>query len=261
MDFTILGSGTGVPRVERASPGYWLRLETGQSVLFDTGPGALRQLAAAGGQPDDVDGLVFSHYHPDHISDLVHFLFVARFHRGGRRCPLWIAGPLGFQDFYDRLLDVHGAFIRPTTFPLEIQEMSSGRRPGPGFTLQAAPTVHMEGSLAFRVDTAGGRSLVYSGDTEYAPSLVELARGAEVLVCECSFSDESPSPGHCTPALVGRMAAEAGVGQVVLTHLYPEADRADVLGELRRAWLGPACVAKDLLRIRMPEGSREVSLV
>jgi ribonuclease BN (tRNA processing enzyme) len=89
---------------------------------------------------------------------------------------------------------------------------------------------------------------VYTGDTEYSESVVELARGAHTMLVECSFPDNSPVPGHLTPHGVARMASEAGVGRVVLTHLYPAAEALDLRREVGRGYDGEIVVADDGLR-------------
>src|SRR5829696_3456059 len=106
------------------------------------------------------------------------------------------------------------------------------------------PAKHRSESIAYRLDAEGG-ALVYTGDTEYSRSLVELARGADTLLIECSFPAEVPVPGHLTPEGVARIASEAGVRRVVLTHIYPAADELDLVTEVGRGFEGEILVAED----------------
>ena len=78
---------------------------------------------------------------------------------------------------------------------------------------------------------------------------MDLARGAHTLLIECSTPDEAPVPGHLTPAGVARMASEAGVGRVVLTHLYPAVDDGRLPAEVERGFDGAVLVAHDGLRL------------
>ena len=96
---------------------------------------------------------------------------------------------------------------------------------------------------------AEGRAFVYTGDTEYSESVVELARGAHTMLIECSFPDGSPIPGHLTPDTVARIASEAGVGRVLLTHIYPAADRLDLAAEVGKGYDGEVIVAEDGLTV------------
>src|SRR5258708_19191668 len=91
--------------------------------------------------------------------------------------------------------------------------------------LFAMPFEHMNHAVetfAFRVEH-DGRSITYSADTGPTPSLVSLAAGTEVLVCEASFTDGPGLPAdlHLTARQAGEHAAMAGAGRLVLTHLVP----------------------------------------
>jgi ribonuclease BN (tRNA processing enzyme) len=112
--------------------------------------------------------------------------------------------------------------------------------------IKSAPTNHTEGSLAYRVE-AEGRSLVYSGDTDESDSLVDLARGADLLVLEAA--NPFKVPGHLTPAEAGRLAAKAGVGRVLLTHFYPPCDAVDVVALAAQEFSGEVLRAEDGLRL------------
>ena len=89
---------------------------------------------------------------------------------------------------------------------------------------------------------------MYTGDTEYSESVVELARGAHTLLIECSFPDATPVPGHLTPSSAARISSEAGVERVVLTHIYPAADELDLPAEIGSKYDGEVIVAKDGLK-------------
>ena len=105
-----------------------------------------------------------------------------------------------------------------------------GVRPVPGATLRWAKTEHRPESIAYRLDPADGSgSLVFTGDTEYCGSVVQLAEGADTLLTECSAPDDAPIPGYLTPYEVGLIASEAGVRRVVLTHVFPQTAGLDLV--------------------------------
>ena len=89
---------------------------------------------------------------------------------------------------------------------------------------------------------------MYTGDTEYSESVVDLAQGAHTLLIECAFPDEGAVPGHLTPSGVARIAREAGVERVVLTHIYPAADSASLPSDVARNYDGEILVAEDGLQ-------------
>jgi ribonuclease BN (tRNA processing enzyme) len=84
--------------------------------------------------------------------------------------------------------------------------------------------------------------------TALVADIVELARGAHTLLIECSFPDDTPVPGHLTPSSAARMASEAGVERVVITHVYPTADALDLPAEVGRNYDGEIIVAEDGFR-------------
>jgi len=118
-----------------------------------------------------------------------------------------------------------------------------------GVTIDTAPMDHSPQSVAFRLTGPGGRSLVYSGDTDYSEQLVDLAQQADLLICESAFPEGLKVRGHLTPALAGEIAARAGVHRLMLTHFYPVCDQTDIEAECRRTYNGPLILARDLMRI------------
>ena len=125
--------------------------------------------------------------------------------------------------------------------PAGTEEVSLGE-----LIIKSAPTNHTDGSLAYRVE-AEGRALVYSGDTDESDSLVELAQGADLLVLECA--NPFKVPGHLTPPEAGRLAAQAGVSRLVLSHFYPPCDEVDVVALAGVEFSGEIIRAEDGMRI------------
>jgi ribonuclease BN (tRNA processing enzyme) len=118
----------------------------------------------------------------------------------------------------------------------------------PGCSLTWAPSDHRPESIAYRLDSERG-SFVYTGDTGYAQTVVELARGAHTLLIDCTFPDDRPFPGHLTPSGVARIASEADIGRVILTHISPQAERLDLVSEVARGYTGEVIVAEDGLKL------------
>ena len=91
---------------------------------------------------------------------------------------------------------------------------------------------HSVEAFGFRL-AAGGRVLAYSADTGESPALVKLAAGADLMLCEASFVESKVNPPnlHLTGAEAGTIAAKAGVGRLLITHLVPWNDQDRVLAE------------------------------
>ena len=219
----------------------------GQTLVFDLGSGALRGMLRSGLDPFAVDRIFFTHLHPDHTVDVVPLLFAINYGAPEKRTlPLYVTGPEPFLQFWDSVMKVWGDWMtgEHATLVSELPHECSSPIDLADCRLSWAPAEHRRESIAYRLDAHGG-AFVYTGDTEYSESVVELARGADTLLIECSFPDESHVPGHLTPSDVARIASEAGVGRVILTHIYPAADELDLVTEVGRGFDGEVVVAED----------------
>jgi ribonuclease BN (tRNA processing enzyme) len=219
--FWVLGSGTSVPDPDRGPAGFLLQ-HAGKSWLVDGGSGTLQRCARAGCDPRALDGGIYSHHHPDHCADLVPLLFSMRVGPPPRQHDYPIVAGEGFARFFEGLCSVYGKWITPGKGQVHIDELSlSGpqQRDLGGVTLLTRPANHTAGALHLRFE-AEGRSVVFSGDTGPSAELALLARGADLLVCECAGEVE----GHLSPSEVAAIVSEARPKQVWLTHLYPDVD-------------------------------------
>ncbi|NVL90144.1 MAG: ribonuclease Z [Desulfobacterales bacterium] len=252
MKITILGSGTCVPSLKRSSCS--VLIEISQSLLlFDFGAGTMRRLLEAGVTIEKLSYIFYSHLHPDHTAELVPFLFASKYPQTyRRRKPFTIVAARGFADFYEKLKLAYGEWIEPAPGLLKISELDATGRDHLDcgvFDVDSLPMDHTNMSLAYRITGADGRSVVYSGDTDFCDNLVTLAKGVDVLICESALPDEMKVTGHLTPSLAGRIATQAGVKKLVLTHFYPECDAIDIAKECRKTYDGPLVLAEDLMEI------------
>ncbi|MFH1240889.1 MAG: MBL fold metallo-hydrolase [Pseudomonadota bacterium] len=254
MELIILGSGTGIPLNYRASPSLALRVGA-ELILFDMGPGTLRQLGRAGLSHELISRIFFTHFHPDHTLDLVHFLFATRNPNIlGRRRPFSITGPVGLREFIHHLRRAYPGWISLPSEIMEIQELDINQtvpRDYSNLRILVRPTKHTPESLAYRVESRRGKSLVYSGDTVCCQEIVELATGTDLLILESSFPDGEEVEGHLTPSQAGHLASMAGVNRLVLTHFYPECLGTDIAAQCRKTYKGELILARDLLHIRI----------
>jgi len=246
VEITVVGSGTVVPRVSRRQSCMVVRTEE-ETIFFDLGSGAVRGMLHAEVDPFAVDRIFFTHFHPDHTVDVVPLLFAIKYGtEEERERALTLYGPDPFEDFFGGITDVWGEWILGD-YPTEVRALPhtcSFPLDLPGLRASWAPVKHRPESIAYRLEGENG-AFVYTGDTEYAESLVELAKEAHTLLIECSFPDDAPVPAHLTPGGVARIAREARVERVVLTHIYPPADALDLRQEVGRGFEGEVLVAED----------------
>lgn len=253
MNVTVVGSGTVSPRLERRQSCVLVDCG-GETIALDLGSGAVHGMLHAGRDPFRLDRIFFTHLHPDHTSELIPLLFSINYSdpTTPRESPLMLAGPESFYRFWRLITDAYPGWLSGAY--QNILELAV-RCPVPlcfsGYRIRWSPARHRPESIAYRIEEPDGNSLVYTGDTEYSQSVVKLALGTHTMIVECSFPDDSPVPGHLTPQGVARMARESGVSRVVLTHIFPPADRIDLAAKVSRDYDGEILVAKDGLSLNL----------
>ena len=249
-ELIVIGSGTGVPSLRRGSPSLAL-ITPSAKVWIDGGPGALRKLLESGTSYLDVDLLLYTHIHPDHISDLVPLLFACRYADQPRLKDLTCVGGQGFKHYFGQIEKLYGRWIDASSYRLTVEEAPDRPLPFKDFQMLTKRVAHMEESVAYRMEFQDGKSLVISGDTEYCQNIVDLARESDLLVLECSFPNGKKVEGHLTPALAGRIASESRSKRLLLTHFYPVCDQFDILTQCRETFAGEVILAEDLMRTKI----------
>jgi len=252
MEIIILGSGTTVPHPHRASPSVAVFIDD-QFLLLDIGPGTVRQMTRAGLKHEQIDYIAISHFHPDHTADLIHFIFATRHPPVlKKRKPFTIIGPKGFSEFLTLLRKPYGTWLDLPSGLLTVEELHTGEKDRIAFdtfSIQSAPMHHTPQSIGLRIEDNSGRVIVYSGDTGYCEEIVDLARGADLLILESSFPDEGEVQGHLTPSKAGEIATRSEVKKLLLTHFYPECLRSDINGQCRNTYQGDLILAVDLMSL------------
>ncbi|MFO8084456.1 MAG: MBL fold metallo-hydrolase [Desulfobacterales bacterium] len=255
LKITILGSGTCVPSLKRSSCS--VLVETGsQKILMDAGPGTMRRLLESGNEIFDITYMIFSHFHPDHISELVPFIFANKYPNSARRKkPLTLIGGKGFINFFNGLKNVFGEWIELSPGLINILELDNKKHCTMNFhqfCLESIPVKHRPESIAIKIKSLQNYSIVYSGDTDFSENLISLASDANLLICESAVPDNQKVPGHLTPSLAGKIATQARVPFLVLTHFYPECDLVDIKKQCRNTYDGRLVLGEDLLFFELP---------
>ena len=118
-----------------------------------------------------------------------------------------------------------------------------------GITIRTNPILHSitTKSIAYRIEHKN-KVLVYTGDTDYCNKVVEVARNADALLIECSFPDNKKRCAHLTPSLAGKIAKQAKVKQVILTHFYPEVLKTDIKKQCCKEFKGVIILAEDKMK-------------
>lgn len=244
LELTVLGCAGSHTGVGRACSGYLVR-DGRTNLLLDAGNGSTANLQRF--LPlRDLDAIVISHRHVDHCVDLIGAFYNLRFDpEVDRQIPLYapeevfetltslLSGdsPMEFAEIFEHHLVGHGDVV-------EVGDL----------TLRFVRANHPPPTVSIRVE-AHGRTIVYSGDTGGSPELVELAREADLFVCEATWSgdlaDHLPDL-HLTGREAGRIGLEARAQHLVLTHIAGGTDRAVVHADAQDIFDGPVSLAEDL---------------
>jgi ribonuclease BN (tRNA processing enzyme) len=254
MRLVVLGSGTSVFHAQRSAAGFWMETERG-SLLLDCSADAPHRMAEEQLDWANLDAIWISHLHLDHCGGLASFLFGMKHapQTQSRQKPLKIFGCAGVKTFLNAIDESHNFKLCELPFPLELKELSTENTDEfdilTGCKARAFSTPHRPESLALRLTDARGTTLVYTSDTGFSHDVAEFARGADLLVLECSFYRDKPIPTHLELADAMRIATIAEPRRLLLTHLYPEWDGIDLEDEAKKLWPGSTIAARDGLRL------------
>jgi len=254
MKLTILGSGTSVPHPRRASPSHWL--ETGKgSLLLDISADAAHRMAEERLDWPNLDAIWISHFHLDHMGGLITFLFGTKWapQTQSRTKQLLIFGPNGLRRIVETMINSNNYGLLEQPFAVEIVEVGPGAdfEILAGVTANTFSTPHTDESLALRLNDEDSKLFVYTSDTGFSEDLIPFAKGADLLLMECSFRRNKPVQKHLELADAMRLAQDWGPRKLVLTHLYPEWDDVDLVAEARSLWSGETIEARDGLRLEI----------
>jgi len=248
MELTIIGTGTCVPSLERGSPANRLRIGE-LSVLVDCGPGTLRQMERAKISYRDIDMVFFTHFHPDHISDLPALIHALNWTPGYvRKKDLVLVGPVGLKEFFSSSIRPASGTIRPDSYKIAVKEIAGKMKFG-GFEVECTKTIHSLNSIAYRF-REGGKTLVITGDCDYDENLVKFSQNADLLLLECSFPNSMKTKGHMTPTECGMMAKSSRAKRLALTHIYPTPYESVMLKDAKK-FFGNTVLARDLMKIKI----------
>ena len=270
---TLILLGTGMPRPDPMCSGPASAVVVGGQVfLFDAGPGVMRRLAAAGLPIDGVDALFLTHLHSDHTLGYPDLIFTSWVM--GRREPLQAYGPKGLRRMTKHILEAwkEDIGVRITGlerasvegYQVDVHEINPGVvYDRDGVRITAFPVRHGSWKHAFgyRIDTAD-RSIVISGDTRPCDTLLDAARGVDILLHEVypdsglvpelrEGGEEWPSymrEFHTSDLELGAIAAVAQPKLLVLHHIVRMGTTdAELLEAIRTGgFTGDTVVGQDL---------------
>ncbi len=242
---TVLGCSGSVTGADSPASGYLLTAPDTPPLVIDFGGGVLGALQRYA-DPNDVQVLL-SHLHADHGLDLPGLFVWRRYGPTPAPARGVMYGPANTWARLGAASSPEGGEIDDFSDIFDVRPWVDGEAVNIG-SLNVLPRLvcHPTESYGMRFTDPSGASFVYSGDTGVCDALVELARGADVLLCEASFHDgrDSVPDMHLNGREAAEHATRAGVGRLLLTHLPPWNDPARCLAEAAPAFVGPLEVAR-----------------
>jgi ribonuclease Z len=273
MQVTLLGTGCPQVHPQRFGPASLVRAN-GQQFLVDCGSGVTQRLLAAGSSGAELDAVLLTHLHSDHVVDLYQ-LIISSWHQGRER-PQRIFGPAGTRAFVEATMAIWRREReqriawerRPSTAALDLDVVEFAEGPihdVGGVRIAAFAVDHrpVQPAFGFRFEMGGCR-VAFSGDTTVCDNLVTWAKDADLLVHECFIHQEmlarrggradqglhNVAAYHTLSSAVGKVASRAGARLLVLNHFVPVAfDRDALLREVSADFPGPVVIGEDLLTV------------
>ena len=241
MRLTVVGCAGSFPGPDSPASCYLLEAE-GFRLLIDLGNGALGALQKYTGL-FDVDAVALSHLHADHCVDLYSYSIARTYSPAGPQPAIPVYGPAATAP---RMSYIHGlegddlGLMKSFKF----KTLQPGRMAIGPFDVRLAHMAHPVETFGFRF-THQDRTLVYTGDTGETDALTPLAANADVFLSEAAFLDapDLPPDLHLSARQAAGYASRAGVGKLVLTHIFPFSDHDDARSEATADFSGDLDVA------------------
>ncbi len=296
VSIVFLGTGGAVPSKERLTSSILVFDWNGHTLLLDAGEGAQLRLMEAGYSPSDIDTILLTHSHGDHVNGVAGLLQSMSVQK--RRRPLTILAPPSTASFIRETLE---ASVERLGFDVVIQEASPRggsiqlyERGGDSLWTLWFPACHTSESIGFRLEwrlrprilvdakasfesiLSAAKSvmeregstlqLAYTGDTAPCKSVLEASKGVDILIHEATYDDRMESEAlerlHSTSRHAAIIAREAGVRMLVLTHVsarYRGYEARRLLQEAREVF-PQSLLAYDLMRLEIVAPIQEVPL-
>lgn len=280
---TLLGTGTPTLQPDRYSSANLVQAG-GLNLLFDAGRGASIRLGQMGQTPGTLDAVFLTHFHSDHVNGLAD-IFTTGYIVGatlkGRTEPMDLYGPVGTQELANGLLLAHRwdmdtrivdegtpeAATQINVFEAEQGVVFDQN----GVKVTAFSVDHGDNithALGYRVDYKG-KSVVISGDTTYDETVIEQAKGVDLLIHETGLATpelmERPAvqkimAHHTSPEEVGRVFEQAAPKLAVYTHMVLLGGRLvdEVIAQTRRHYDGPLVIGEDLMQFILTDSGPTV---
>lgn len=240
MRITVLGCSGSVGGPDSPASGYLLTAPDTPPAVIDFGPGVLGALQRY--EDPGAVSVFLTHLHADHCLDLPGLLVWRRYHPNRPTGRALVYGPGDTRHRIGVASAECAGDVDDISDTIDLRAFTDfGTARYGALTVETRRVHHPPEAYGLRITDPAGRSLAYTGDTGYCDAVVDLARGADLLLAEASWTHHPDRPLgiHLSGTEAGRLATEAGAGELLLTHIPPWTSREDVIAEAKAEFSGP----------------------
>ena len=236
MKITVLGNCGPYPRAGGACSGYLFEYED-IKILLDCGNGTLSRLFQIVKSIDELDMIFLSHLHSDHLSDIMVLRYAIALPKEVSSISLY--APANPHEIFNQI-QYEDAFLM---HPIEENAQFSYK----GLNIRLEKMEHTIDSYGICIQNEN-KKFVYSGDTKYCSALLELAKDADLLLCESAVleKDKTPSTPHLSAREAGKIGKLCNVKQLLLTHFWPEYEPQEIFSEAKKAFDGNIILSEEM---------------
>lgn len=255
---TVLGSGSIIPTKDRFASSIYIEAESHRLIL-DCGPGTIEKMRRANINPWLVDGVLLTHFHVDHSSDLLPLIKLRAYDEEGNIASsppiLRVYGPRGLTTFLECLIENNeyynyiSSVFRYKRYT-KIYEMDEDDfMEHDGLKIRSKKVRHKMG-IMYRLEVQN-KVIVFSGDTAFDPDIINIAKNADILIHECSYPKELLIGEHTSEDDLLRVVSSSMPKILLITHLYPawRGREEDLVNKIAEKCKCRIYIAKDMLEL------------
>jgi ribonuclease Z len=249
---TVLGSAHAIPDLDHDNA--HLLVQAGKTnILVDCSSSPVQRLQKVGVALNDIRDIIFTHFHPDHVSGAPLFFMVMWLQ--GRQKPLHVYGLHITLTKIHQNLQLYGYETWPNCYPIEYHTIPSENgilvMENEDIKIISSPVKHLIPTIGIRAEfKATGKSMVYSCDTEPCEAVVEMAHNADILFHEAAGALK----GHSSPEQAAEIARQAGVKALYLIHYaYAHPELEEMVKHAQKIFSGPVYLTQDLMTVELDQ--------
>jgi len=249
MKIVLIGTGNCILDPQRGM--FCIALESKSGIhIVDSGSGAIQGCVEEGFALSEIKSTFITHFHVDHVLDIVQLLWLRGIHSKNIFSPLTIYGPKGLKNFICSLqISFPSASIEDAKAIVE-EVIPDKKFAVDEMEIQPFKTLHTEESIGY-IFKFNQKKFIISGDCGYSEGLVSACRNADVAILECSYDNSPPVQTHMGPMQCATVGAEAGIKKLVLTHLPAGISEENITRAVKEKFNGEIVIAHDFMEIEI----------